>query len=282
MGTYATFFIVATRPALLSPFLSADCRRLAPNPAAPYTERVVPNVDSYIELKKNPRIPAFQPGDTVRVHAKVIEGDRERIQAFEGVVLRIRKGGPNSNFTVRRISHGIGVERIFPYYSPLIDKVDVVRVGRVRRAKLYYLRDRVGKAARIKPGSRARFEALTAPGAVMVEEEEIEEEVLAEEELVEEGAEPEAEEAAEGEEAADVDAEAPEAEAEASAELDPEASAEEPAAEAAPEESAEEAPAEEPEAPADEPEAGAPEAEEAAPEEPADEPEASDDGEAKA
>jgi large subunit ribosomal protein L19 len=152
------------------------------------------NLESYLDLKPNKKIPAFRPGDTVRVNAKVVEGDRERIQAFEGVVIRIRRGGANSNFTVRRISHGIGVERIFPYFSPLVDSVSVVRVGRVRRAKLYYLRDRVGKAARIKPGSRARFEALTAPGAVMVEEEEIEEEVIAEnEEII-------GEETAEGEE----------------------------------------------------------------------------------
>jgi large subunit ribosomal protein L19 len=143
------------------------------------------NIEQYVELKRNPRIPDFKPGDSVRVHAKIIEGDRERIQAFEGVVLRIKRGGANSNFTVPRISHGIGVERIFPYFSPLIDKVEVTRVGKVRRAKLYYLRGRVGKSARIKPGSRARFEALTAPGAVMVEEPEAEEEELtAEEEML--------------------------------------------------------------------------------------------------
>src|SRR3990172_508366 len=141
------------------------------------------NVDSIIESKPNPKIPAFRPGDTVRVHAKVVEGERERIQMFEGVVIRIRRGGVNSNFTVRRISHGIGVERIFPYYSPLVDKVDVVRVGSVRRAKLYFLRDRVGKAARIKAGSRARFEELTAlpPAAYEEAEAQAEEEAVAEE-----------------------------------------------------------------------------------------------------
>src|SRR3990170_5508952 len=140
---------------------------------------VVMDAKSFAEVKPNVNIPAFRPGDTVRVHAKVIEGDRQRIQAFEGVVIRIRRGGPGSNFTVRRISHGIGVERIFPYYSPLVDKVDVIRVGRVRRAKLYYLRERVGKAARIKPGARARFEALTAGrGVPMREEPEEEEEEL--------------------------------------------------------------------------------------------------------
>ena len=119
------------------------------------------NADSYIELKPNRNIPAFRVGDTIKVHATVVEGERRRIQVFEGVVIRIRQGGINSNFTVRRVSHSVGVERVFPYYSPLVDKVEVTRVSRVRRAKLYYLRERVGKAARLKPGSRARFESLT-------------------------------------------------------------------------------------------------------------------------
>jgi large subunit ribosomal protein L19 len=223
------------------------------------------NIDSYVELKPNPKIPAFRPGDTVRVHAKVIEGDRERIQAFEGVVIRIRRGGPNSNFTVRRISHGIGVERIFPYFSPLIDKVDVIRVGRVRRAKLYYLRDRVGKAARIKAGSRARFEALAASmGAAPIAPEEIEEEeVLEQEQALEEGADvPGEQDAAEGE-VADIAEEAP-----ASEEPMPEATAEEPEAESAEEPEATEPQAEAAEEP---PEAPA-EPEAAAEEPPADEP----------
>ncbi len=95
--------------------------------------------------------PQFAPGDTVRVHAKVVEGTRERIQVFEGVVLRRRTGGINENFTVRRIaSHGIGVERTFLLHSPRIDKIEVTRRGRVRRAKLYYLRGLTGRAARIK------------------------------------------------------------------------------------------------------------------------------------
>ncbi len=122
---------------------------------------VVMNADAYIELKPNRNIPAFRVGDTIKVHATVVEGERRRIQVFEGVVIRIRQGGINSNFTVRRVSHSVGVERVFPYYSPLVDKVEVTRVAKVRRAKLYYLRDRVGKAARLKPGSRARFESLT-------------------------------------------------------------------------------------------------------------------------
>lgn len=96
-------------------------------------------------------VPGFVPGDTVRVHAKVVEGTRERIQVFEGVVIRRRGGGINENFTVRRIaSHGIGVERTFLVHSPRIDRVEVTRRGRVRRAKLYYLRGRTGRAARIK------------------------------------------------------------------------------------------------------------------------------------
>ncbi|WP_019120466.1 50S ribosomal protein L19 [Brevibacillus massiliensis] len=100
------------------------------------------------QLKQD--LPAFRPGDTVRVHVKVIEGQRERIQLFEGVVIRRRGTGISETFTVRKISYGVGVERTFPLHSPKIDKLEVVRKGRVRRAKLYYLRDRVGKAARIK------------------------------------------------------------------------------------------------------------------------------------
>ena len=98
-----------------------------------------------------PDTPEFGPGDTVRVHAKVVEGNRDRVQVFEGVVLRRRAGGVNENFTVRRIaSHGIGVERTFLLHSPRIDRIEVTRRGRVRRAKLYYLRGRTGRAARIK------------------------------------------------------------------------------------------------------------------------------------
>ena len=101
-------------------------------------------------------VPSFGPGDTVRVHAKVVEGNRERIQVFEGVVIRRRAGGINENFTVRRIaSHGIGVERTFLLHSPRIDKIEVVRHGRVRRAKLYYLRGLTGRAARIKERRRS-------------------------------------------------------------------------------------------------------------------------------
>jgi len=103
------------------------------------------------QYKDESQVPDFGPGDTVRVHAKVVEGTRERIQVFEGVVIRRRAGGINENFTVRRIaSHSIGVERTFLIHSPRIDRLEVVRRGKVRRAKLYYLRARTGKAARIK------------------------------------------------------------------------------------------------------------------------------------
>ncbi len=94
--------------------------------------------------------PQFNVGDTVKVHVRVIEGKRERIQIFEGVVLKKQHGGIKETFTVRKISSGVGVERTFPVHSPKIEKVDVVRRGKVRRAKLNYLRDRVGKAAKVK------------------------------------------------------------------------------------------------------------------------------------
>lgn len=95
-------------------------------------------------------LPEFRPGDTLRVHVKVIEGQRERIQVFEGVVIKKRGSGISESFTVRKVSYGVGVERTFPLHSPKIDKIEVVRRGKVRRAKLYYLRQLRGKAARIK------------------------------------------------------------------------------------------------------------------------------------
>ncbi len=104
-----------------------------------------------LEARNTPAsAPKFNVGDTVRVYFKVIEGNKERIQAYEGIVIAKKHGGLRETFTVRRISSGIGVERTFPIYSPKIDKVDVVRRGAVRRAKLYYLRERTGKAAKIK------------------------------------------------------------------------------------------------------------------------------------
>ncbi|MBC8178283.1 MAG: 50S ribosomal protein L19 [Desulfobacteraceae bacterium] len=95
-------------------------------------------------------IPGFKPGDTVKVHVKIKEGEKERIQVFQGVVIRKRKGNTGATFTVRKVSYGIGVERIFPLHSPIIDKIEVITRGRVRRARLYYLRKLRGKAARIK------------------------------------------------------------------------------------------------------------------------------------
>ncbi len=95
-------------------------------------------------------VPALRPGDTVAVHVKVVEGTRERIQVFEGLVIKIKGGGIRETFTVRRVAYGVGVERTFPVHSPRIDKIVVKRHGKVRRAKLYYLRNLTGKAARIK------------------------------------------------------------------------------------------------------------------------------------
>ena len=95
-------------------------------------------------------IPEFRPGDTVRVHAKIVEGTRERIQMFEGTVMKIQNGGVRKTFTVRKISNGIGVEKTFPFSSPFVDKVDVIRKGKVRRARLNYLRNLSGKAAKVK------------------------------------------------------------------------------------------------------------------------------------
>lgn len=109
------------------------------------------NIISVLEREQlRSDIPVFRPGDTVRVHVKVVEGNRERIQAYEGVVINRKGGGVRENFTVRRISYGVGVERTFPVHSPRIDKIEVLRRGIVRRAKLYYLRNLTGKAARIK------------------------------------------------------------------------------------------------------------------------------------
>lgn len=96
------------------------------------------------------KVPAFTSGDTVKVHLKVLEGGRERVQAFEGVVIGRKSGGLRETFTVRRISHGVGVERTFPLHSPRIERIDVIRKGKVRRAKLYYLRGKVGREARVK------------------------------------------------------------------------------------------------------------------------------------
>jgi large subunit ribosomal protein L19 len=109
------------------------------------------NVVEMLEMEQmRGDIPDFKPGDTVKVHARIKEGEKERIQVFQGVVIRKRKGNTGATFTVRKVSYGIGVERIFPLHSPNIDKVEVVSRGSVRRSRLYYLRNLRGKAARIK------------------------------------------------------------------------------------------------------------------------------------
>ncbi len=107
-------------------------------------------LDQFEAAQLRDDIPDFGPGDTVRVHVRVVEGGRERVQVFEGVVIARNGGGARETFTVRKVSFGVGVERIFPIHAPIIAKIEVTRRGDVRRAKLYYLRDRVGKATRIK------------------------------------------------------------------------------------------------------------------------------------
>ena len=109
------------------------------------------------EQLKN-KIPDLKVGDTVRVHQRIKEGNRERIQVFEGIIIKKQNGGVNATFTVRKISYGVGVEKTFLVHSPLVEKVEVVRVGKARRAKLYYLRDRIGKAAKTKENAGARIE----------------------------------------------------------------------------------------------------------------------------
>ncbi|CAD2076501.1 50S ribosomal protein L19 [Jeotgalicoccus aerolatus] len=107
-------------------------------------------LNSIVKDQLKTDVPEFKAGDTVKVHVRIVEGDRERIQLFEGVVIKRRGGGISETFTVRKISYGVGVERTFPVHTPKIEKIDVVRRGRVRRAKLYYLRNLRGKAARIR------------------------------------------------------------------------------------------------------------------------------------
>ncbi len=108
------------------------------------------DIASLVEIKQNPKIPDITPGDTVKVSARIVEGGKERIQVFQGVIIKVRRGGAGASFTVRHVAYGIGVERTFPLYSPLVEKVEVVRHGKVRRAKLYYLRRLSGKEARRK------------------------------------------------------------------------------------------------------------------------------------
>lgn len=108
------------------------------------------NMESVVELKKNPNIPALTSGYTVKVSTRIVEGDRERIQVFQGVIIKVRNRGAGSSFTVRRVAYGVGVERTFPIFSPRVEKVEIVRRGKKRRAKLYYLRDLSAKTSRLK------------------------------------------------------------------------------------------------------------------------------------
>ena len=133
------------------------------------------------EQLKN-RIPDLKVGDTVRVHQRIKEGNRERIQVFEGIIIKKQGGSVNATFTVRRIAYGVGVEKTFLVHSPLVEKVEVVRVGKARRAKLYYLRDRVGKAAKTKENIGAKIETKYKD----LKEEAVEESAVAEEVATEE------------------------------------------------------------------------------------------------
>lgn len=121
------------------------------------------DVASVVDVKAKLNMPAFAPGDTVKVSAKVVEGNRERTQAFQGVVIRLRHGGAGASFTVRRVAYGVGVERTFLLNSPLVERVEIVRRGKVRRAKLYYLRGLSAKASRIreKRGGREKQAEVT-------------------------------------------------------------------------------------------------------------------------
>jgi large subunit ribosomal protein L19 len=120
-------------------------------------------------------IPEFRPGDTVKVHVRVVEGNRERVQVFQGAVMRRQGGGVQETFTVRKVSFGVGVERTFPVHSPTIAKIEVTTLGDVRRAKLYYLRERHGKAAKIKERRVPRGKAASAVAAVVEEVDEVDE-----------------------------------------------------------------------------------------------------------
>lgn len=120
------------------------------------------NREQMAAIEEKRKLPPFQPGDTVRVNVRVTEGTRTRVQAYEGVCIARSGGGLNENFTVRKLSYGEGVERVFPVYSPMVEGVDVVRRGKVRRAKLYYLRGRTGKSARIQERKEKRSGAAAA------------------------------------------------------------------------------------------------------------------------
>ena len=159
------------------------------------------------EQLKN-KIPELNIGDTVRVHVRIKEGNKERIQVFEGIIIKKQGGGVNATFTVRRISYGVGVEKTFLVHSPMVEKVEVVRVGKARRAKLYYLRDRVGKAAKTKEkvGARIETKEIVVKEEIVPGENEVAE--IATEESVQEAVEAvKAEEAKAAEETKKTDAE---------------------------------------------------------------------------
>ena len=121
------------------------------------------DIASLVDIKPNPNIPELAPGDSVRVSIKVVEGDKERIQVFQGVVIRLRRGAAGSTVTVRRVSYGVGVERTFLLYSPRVEKIEIVRRGKVRRARLYYLRGLSARASRIKERRVIEKESPTEP-----------------------------------------------------------------------------------------------------------------------
>ena len=165
------------------------------------------NIESLIEIKGNPAIPPLTPGDTVKVSSKVVESDKERTQVFQGVVIKIRQRGIGSSFTVRRVTYGVGVEKTFPLYSPRVEKVEVVRRGKVRRAKLFYLRGLSAKTSRLK-------ERRLSPRELEIEKEEAERLKREEAEMAKAAAEaPVVEAAAEGASTAEAAKPAPEAKA---------------------------------------------------------------------
>ena len=125
--------------------------------------KIIQSIENEYTQQAAKKMPAFQPGDTVVVQVKVKEGERARLQSFEGVVIAIRKRGYNSAFTVRKISHGVGVERVFQTYSPTVESVEIKRRGHVRRAKLYYMRELSGRAARIKEKLTAKIGTAAIP-----------------------------------------------------------------------------------------------------------------------
>lgn len=191
------------------------------------------DIASLVNIKKNPKIPDIAPGDTVRVSARIVEAGKERVQVFQGVVLKIKRGGTGASFTVRHVAFGIGVERTFPLNSPLVEKVEIVRQGKVRRSRLYYLRGLSGKEARRKIKRVERKSRQVGEELIETEPEE----VLEPEDVLKEEPEAAVEEKAEAVAVAEAK---PEAVAAEPAETAP-ATAEE--AEAAPEESTAEPPA---------------------------------------